>query len=567
MSNVIKEENLLTNPKSSSYMLTNKSRSHKSQKSSKDNKSSFLSSLNQNKSKSSSFSRKLPQGKSLASTDLQKVINKSYEGIAKSSQESCFIPSIYFSLNHFPMADSPISAHRSIKSLRTNNNKNTNDTKTIKRNLLIYSVTKEKADSQWPRESLLIDVNEPYKGKGFSNKQNQILKDPVFFEEGVTREKKAKKKAVNWGIFVEFTVRKIAKMMICRTFTEKIKGFQRNLNEERELAWDVVNLTFLGFYGVWMPIDFAFTRENINFPIVAASGVFFLCSFLTKLEKVKKEKFNLLTTEAVNMGFLALFLFYSNALKPLWTILFILTKFNEILQILNRIRAKITINPLLSLFFNVFLIVFRIFCFANFTACFWIFLGLNPPFPTHYTWLSNEKTSETTEILLYFRSLSTNLANITLIGLGMTQNAIIPINTIEYAYNCLVTIIGFCFLCYNFKGFSEQIHWDFSREESKNLREFERILKNYGLEYEERTIFTRELGLVLDKNKEQRLFAELLKLMPPSLQEKLLLRIYWPIINKIPVLWKNFSKRFLIKLLPKMKILSISPNETLFKVF
>lgn len=559
---------MLTNPKSSSYMATNKSKSHKSQKSSKDNKSSFLSSLNQNKSKSSSFSRKLPQGKSLASHDnnkLQKVINKSYEGIAKNSQES-FIPSIYFSLNHFPMADSPISAHRSIKSLRTNNNRNTNDTKTIKRNLLIYSVTKEKADSQWPRESLLVDVNEPYRGKVFSNKQNQILKDPVFFEEGVIGEKKQRKKRVNWSIFVEFIGRKIMMAVKRVNFKEKIRGFQRNLNEERELAWDIVNLVFLGFYGVWMPIDFAFPKENLNIPIISVSGVFFLCAFLIKLEKVKKKKENQYNfiTEGVNLGFLALFLFYSNIFKPLWAILFILAKFSEIVQILTRIRAKITINPILSLFFNVFLIVFRIFCFANFTACFWIFLGMNPPSQTPYTWLSNEKT---TEISLYFRSLSANLANITLVGLGMTQNAIIPLNTIEYAYNCLVTIVGFLFLCYNFKGFSKQIHLNSDREKSKNLMEFERILKNYGLEYEERTIFTHELGLVLDKNKEQRLFAELLKLMPPSLQEKLLLRIYWPIINKIPVLWKNFSKRFLIKLLPKMKILSISPNETLFKVF
>ena len=550
-------------------VATNKSKSHKSQKSSKDNKSSFLSSLNQNKSKSSSFSRKLPQGKSLASDNnnkLQKVINKSYEGIAKSSQET-FIPSIYFSLNHFPMADSPISAHRSMKSLRTNNYRNTNDTKTIKRNLLIYSVTKEKADSQWPRESLLVNVNDTHRGKVFSNKMNQILKDPVFFEEGVIAEKKRKKRG-HLNIIMEFIVRKIIKMVVWKNFREKIRGFKRNLNEERELAWDIVNLSFLGFYGIWMPIDFAFPRENMNIPIIAITGAFFLCVFLIKLEKVKKNKENQYNfiSEAVNFGLLALFLFYhNNILKPLWAFLFILTKFSEILQILTRIRAKITINPIKSLFFNVFLIIFRIFCFANFTACFWIFLGMNPPSSTLYTWLSNEKTSQTTEISLYFRSLSANLANISLVGLGMTQNAIIPLNTIEFAYNCLVTIIGFLFLCYNFKGFSKQIH--LTSEKSKNLMEFERILKNYGLEYEERTIFTHELGLVLDKNKEQRLFAELLKLMPPSMQEKLLLRIYWPIINKIPVLWKNFSKRFLIKLLPKMKILSISPNETLFKVF
>ena len=470
------------------------------------------------------------------------------------------------------MADSPISPHRSIKSLRTNN-RNTNDTKTIKRNLLIYSVTKEKADSQWPRESLLVDINEPYRGKVFSNRQNQILKDKVFFEEGIIGEKNKRKKRVKCNIFIEFIAKKIilaVKRVVWGNFREKIKDFKRNLNEERELAWDIVNLIFIGFYGVWMPIDFAFPKENMNIPIIAVTAVFFVCAFLIKLEKIKKKKeknqYNFIT-EGVNLCFLALFLFYSNILKPLWAVLFILTNFTEILQILTRIRAKITINPILSLFFNVFLIVFRIFCFANFTACFWIFLGMNPPFQTPYTWLSNEKTSQTTEISLYFRSLSANLANITLVGLGMTQNAIIPLNTIEYAYNCLVTGVGFLFLCYNFKGFSEQIHLNSGREESKNLMEFERILKNYGLEYEERTIFTHELGLVLDKNKEQRLFAELLKLMPPSLQEKLLLRIYWPIINKIPVLWKNFSKRFLIKLLPKMKILSISPNETLFKVF
>ena len=150
-------DNLLTNPKSSSYIaVSNKSKSHKSHKSSRDksnksskdksNKSSFLSSLNQNKSKSNLFSKKLPNANSANSNSvshniLQKTINRSYDQNQK-SQES-LMPSIYFSLNNVPMVDSPISAGRSLHSFKTMT-KHKRETKTIKRNLFIYSVVNQK---------------------------------------------------------------------------------------------------------------------------------------------------------------------------------------------------------------------------------------------------------------------------------------------------------------------------------------------------------------------------------------------------------------------------------------
>ena len=578
-------DNLLTNPKSSYYI---KSKSHKSHKSSRDksnksskdksNKSSFLTSINQNKSKSNLFSKKLPNANSANSNSvshniLQKTINRSYDQNQK-SQES-FMPSIYFSLNNVPMVDSPISAGRSLHSFKTRT-KNKRETKIIKRNLFIYSVVNQKKENHWPQESPFLNVNESQGGKIFTNKQNQILKDLIFFEEGLNPKKPQKTFKIVWKNLKESILRILFSPFILlfhNNLKIKIEKIMKICLEERNLIWDFTILTLLGFYYLWIPIDLAFTFSNEGIPLFVVTGLVFLISSFIKLKKIENPQkthfleeymkihvFYDLTTVII----LALFLVSSYlSLRPLWGLAFLTLKLPEAIEIIYRIKARTSLWSSIDFWFTIFLMFFRIFCFANITACIWIYLGMNYK-ENDINWLSNDNR-DYSQFELYFRSLSASFANITLVGLGMSQGLIIPINTLEYAFNCLVTALGFMFLWYNWKCFSK-IMTNETQEQNKNLKEFEIILRNYGLEYDERTNFRKELELVLNKNKEQRLFGELLKLMSPSLQESVLMKIYWPIIKKIPVLSRNFSKKFLIKLLHKIKILTISPNETLFKV-
>ena len=301
-------DNLLTNPKSSSYIaVTNKSKSHKSHKSSRDksnksskdksNKSSFLSSINQNKSKSSLFSKKLPNANSVNSNSvshniLQKTINRSYDQNQK-SQES-FMPSIYFSLNNVPMVvDSPISAGRSLHSFKTRT-KNKRETKIIKRNLFIYSVVKQKKENHWPQESPFLKVNEPpMRGKIFTNKQNQILKDLIFFEEGLSPKIPQKSLKIAWKNWKESILRILFspfRLLFHNNLKIKIEKIKKICLEERILIWDFTILTLLGFYYLWIPIALAFTLSNEGIALFVVTGLVFLISSFIKLKKIENPR-------------------------------------------------------------------------------------------------------------------------------------------------------------------------------------------------------------------------------------------------------------------------------------
>ena len=330
-------------------------------------------------------------------------------------------------------------------------------------------------------------------------------------------------------------------------------------------------LLLLGFYYIWVPIELAFRINDEPEILFTISGIFLSLDSVKKAivhsaEKTKsRESLKLdLFFDVFSLVLLGVFLFNVLAiLRPVWAVGFIVLKIPEVRDNLRKIQTQLKMRKRLSFFIAVLMVLLRIFCFANLTGCLWIYLGFN--YKEHeLSWIDNILSSYSS-FGLYFRSLSVNLANVTFIGLGVSSGLIIPTNSIEYIYSSCVTIAGFLFVWYNFRS-CQRLFTKEDEDEKVNLNEFERILKSYGLDYGERMGFTKELGMVLSKNREQKLFGELLKMMSPSFQEGLLMRIYWPIINKIPVLAKNFSKGFLVKLLQKIKIISITPNETLFKV-
>ena len=570
-------------------MMSVKSKSRKSLKSSKDNnynnnnKSSIVSSLNILpccKSKSSSFSRKIPNINPVILKSIQsqpKSAQRTYESLHRSHEN--LVPSIYFSLSHLPSNDhdSPLlSPGRTVLSLNSINKKHRN-TKTIKRNLLIYSTSKDKKKSFFSKQSQILSLIEMKSQKLFTNQHNLILKDLVFFEEGLEKQKFKKPKR-------KFAIKKCKDSVFKQIIYPLMAFFKAKAHKismiqfwkrpfcESSMVWDLVILCLLVFYYIWLPIELAFKITDSPIYLFATTGFFLLADSLKKVINHSSEKKNTHSNnpnqdfilDVISIFFLGIFLFdIWSVLRPLWGLGFIILKVQEVQRNILKVQIQIKMKKRLSFILAVSILLIRTFCFANLTGCLWIYIGLNCPDQTS-SWISNFVTSYS-NLSLYFRSLTVNLTNITFVGLGMTQGLIVPANSIEYFYNCLVTFSGFLFVWYNLRS-CQQLFTKEDEEEKVNLAEFERILKNYGLDYDERIGFTKELGLVLSKNREKKMFGELLKMMSPSFQETLLMRIYWPIIKKMPVLAKNFSKAFLVKLLHKIRIISITPNETLFKV-
>ncbi len=561
-----------------------KSKSFKSSKDfNKSNKSSFLSSYNiaNNKSKSSSFSRKMPIKAFTPTPPRKKTIRRSCDFIEKNPENNYF-PDFYFSLNQLKMGDSPKSFKNSPSLKSFHKKKRT--TKTIQRNLLIFSTNREQRKSFWPirMETGVFSYKDPKNEKIFTNKQNLILKDMCFYEEGFLYNKKKKIEKLK-GFSTRFL--EIFMMKILGFFKGDCLGKTTRFSMKKwrfswDLIWDIAILTLLGFYYIWIPIEFAFEITYFPIYLLLFTGIFFMGNSFVKARILYKEKTEFLHKylkrklpfDVISLVFLSIFLINSMPnFRILWGFCFLLLKFPEILENTKRIHAKITLKREIELLFTIIMLLYRIFCFANLAACLWIYIGTHYKEENH-SWLTNIANSNIvdsnitiSQISLYFRCLSANLANITLIGLSFTQGLISPITGLEYAFNSIITTIGVLFLWYNFQSF-QRVFKRQNEEKNENLKEFERILRNYGLNYKERVSFSQELGLVLNNNKEQKLFADLMKMMSPSFQENLLKRIYWPIIKKIPVLSRNFSKKFLIKLLNKIKILTFIPNETLFQV-
>lgn len=571
-----------------------KSKSHRSFKSSKDKGSSYLSSINwnivANKSKSSSLSRKNPTNKTNNPTQKSKQVHKSFD--YKLNSHESFFPNFYYSVDNLPNnADSPLSVLKSSVSLKHSDQKRYRGTKTIRRNLLIFSNSKEKritlATNRFDSK-LNIFPTIPIE-KVFTNDQNKIFKDLSFYEEGwvLNRKKHENVKKLTWNL-------KIHKLII-RPLIEAIKGtFCRRRKifkfdwQEGYLLWDSFFLLIFACFYILLPIRLAFRDEtdrlniySIGLLIIGALVLIFstlaktLVQFIENSDLFLNNKHGflmkclkshlLLDSLAIIFLFIFLSVKQQDSLMLLFCCLsFLALKLPEAVQIITRIELKIALKSQISLFFQITLLIYRLLCFANLATCLWIFIGVNYK-ENALSWLSHTPILSNTA--LYFRCLTANLSNITLIGLNITPNLIIPVTTSEYIFNIFLSGLGFLFLWSQWRTLQFIFLKGRGQEASENLIEFERILSNHGLDYVERSRFTKELGSVLSKNKEQRLFGELLKLMSPSFQESLLMRIYWPVIKRIPVLSRNFTKVFLVKLLHRIKIQTLAANETLFQVF
>lgn len=568
-----------------------KSKSRKSMKSSRNEKnSSLLSSINfnlnnyANKSKSSSFSRKFP----ILSHTLKSVTrtHKSFMNRSReSSKQEPLFPNIYFSLhdlcdkmNEYP-SDSPRSMNR--KSVHSFKNEDAHHrmTTTIKRNLILYNSSKKKMtiknkNNEEESGFFSFRFNPDADKKLFSNHQNQIFNDLTFFEEGLKgklkTQKKNKRKRKNAIIVKNNSPDNLIKNMgpVKKNkllFSVWFQFFKKEFNFIIDFS---VLLLILIIY-IWIPIEIAFKSSSSALFSFSIFTIFFSI-FRENKDSDKKTVFSQKFFSITSMS-LFCFLNFGYYLDLVWALFFLLLQSSMIFSTHSSIHRRIQLNSNLHRSFSFFIIIFRFFSLANFLACVWIYLGnaqANYSQNAHSaSWLSALLQEEiSSQFKLYIRCLNSSLSNLTLVGIGFSEGLIKPITEAEHVYSCVISIIGIFFMGVNWSSFQSLIKENTKKEDDSSFKEFERVLEEYGLDYKERTFYMKELHTVLDKNKDQKVFGELLQMMSPSYQESFLMRIYWPIVKRIPVLARNFSKEFLIKLLKKIKIINFTPNEILFEV-
>lgn len=92
------------------------------------------------------------------------------------------------------------------------------------------------------------------------------------------------------------------------------------------------------------------------------------------------------------------------------------------------------------------------------------------------------------------------------------------------------------------------------------------FMKNYSVELPIRKKIFKNFDALSKKYEEERIFNKSLKLFTSSFKENIFHQIFGPILKKAEFLSKNFSKNFLKKLVTKIKINFLAPNEIIFKV-
>lgn len=571
-----------SNLKSSSQLLSIKSKSRKENNhDNKSVKSSLFSSLNLNDNEFKSVNS-LPNSKlfnympNANASSPSKFSRASFnDNLYKHKLKEIFSPTIYYSLNQMPLYESPLSARRrSLYSSKSKEENKKRQNKIIKRNLYLFETTnKKQLKLLTKRKSLMpVDIN-------FTNKKNEIFKDAAFFEEG-TQNKKGKKTVIKVILEIKRNFNEYAKKIKTMLIFEMFK-------EESKLILDFIFLFILAFYYIWVPITLAFIdtwefNEDIIFDCMMISYILMFLRFFFEVKIYYKEQIESINKknifkslkyfkisfffDAIAFIFLGIFCFFPIFFsKTVWGIGFLVLKSPEFLKNIKIIRKKIALKKKFHFFFSVFIIWFRVFLISNFSACVWIYLGFNYK-EQNNNWLINIQNILEMPLanwLIYWRCLTINFSNFVILGLGFSNEFIKPVTSVELFLIFITSSFGFIFLCYNLKCFNK-LFKKLGQKHKRNVREFEGMLKNNGLKYSERRKFTKELSTVLKEHKEQKQFADSLKIISPNLQEELLLKIYWPIIEKIPALSKNFSKEFLLKLLQKIEIVTMAPNQEIF---
>lgn len=477
---------------------------------------------------------------------------------------------VYFSLNHIPdKNDSPLM-NKNFISFSSNINQN-KELGTIKRNLIFLKVQERKKrdlTNSMKNSSNKKDDQKNEKSICFKNHQNEILSDVAFYEEGL------KKSNTYW-----YSVKKIwgkIKKHFLYPFSENfnpikfcsllVSKFRR---EKCKFFFDFFRLFLFYSCFITILIELTFLTKSTYFLtyLYDFTLLWNFVIFLTKFWKevfIKKKKLNkILVLESVSVIFLILYIMsFGKNSNIIFGLGFLISEVPFALKFIKSLTSSIAKNYNRKILFSFTIIFIKICTITHVFSCIWIYIGLNFK-ENNNNWLVMNQSK--VDISLYFRCFSVFFSNFTYFGLNLTSNLMTPVSLLDIICLNFMISCGFLFFLYNLKVLKDLFFLE-DLDSKKTMESYEKSLKSFKLTHTDRIDLSNEMSMILNQYNNYKNFPEILKIMPIGSQEKLLMKTYFPIIEKIPVLSKNFSKNFLKKILLKFKLTRFSPDEILFKV-
>lgn len=487
--------------------------------------------------------------------------------IAPKSHEN-YLTSVYFSHNNIPLRDSPLSNENKFLSLKSNV-ENCRDNNLLKRNMIFYnSNEKKKRDIAGTLTFSMKNSQRAKKDKLFTNIPNQILNDLTFYEEGLVIYSKNPQNARNL-----FCMKKLNEKILALFYgvLERIHSFCKSCDKSKLLIFlNLFILLLIYMCYILFFYEFAYSKEQTKLFLYfyVFTGIFLLIISLVQLFKKESKLFsNFFGLDILGLAFFVIFLInIQQNFKIIFAISFLVCKVPWVSEVIQAFKQKVHFKKKIRKFLSFLLIIIKLCSLAHLFSCLWIHLGFNYK-ENNNNWLMTSLSKEIyiTDWLLYIRCFSVFLSNFTLFGLNVTQNIIVPSNVLEYSILSISMLISPLFFCYIFKNVNE-IFSQKSQKKKKKIKQCEKALKSYKINENEREKLSTEMTVYMKKNIKQKILRKYLDNMPFGVCESVLKKIYFPIIEKIPVISKNFSQEVKKKICYKLQTLNLSKNEILFQV-
>lgn len=397
------------------------------------------------------------------------------------------------------------------------------------------------------------------KDKMLMNIQYQILNDLTFYEEGLVVSPK-----IIGNLF------RLKKLELVYGMLGRIHSFCKACDKTK-LSMFFNSFILLLIYMCYIAVfyEFAYNKEtDIFLYFYVFTGFCLLIISLVRLFKSKRKIIShFFGLDILSLVFFMIFLInIQTNFKIIFAIAFFICKVPWALEVIKNFDQKFCLKKNVKKIFAFLLIIVKLCSLAHLFSCLWIYLGYNYK-ENNSNWLMTSLSKEIyfTDMLLYIKCFSVFLSNFTLFGFNVTQNIIVPSNVLEYCILTISMLFSPLFYCYIFKSVNE-IFDKKSTKNNKKIKKCEKALKSYNIDESDSKQLSTEMIIYLKKNNQQKILREFLDNMPFGVCENVLKKIYFPILEKIPVISKNFSQEVQKKICYKLQSLNLSKNEILFQV-
>lgn len=354
-------------------------------------------------------------------------------------------------------------------------------------------------------------------------------------------------------------------------FAAKITQLSRQYLGTLIFSWRVLYLSFVFLLSFLLTID-CFFKANTpleNTPLIAIAPWFLLLNvFLgTKKNKIMtitnfSNFFRVFFTSTLSLDFssflvLIFILFGVISSKDFW-VLFYLFQFHNYLLIHRKIMRKVFSRRQIQKIFYMGCLIVKTVVLAHFLACLSYYLSVENQSSEYLTWDSK-----------YLTSLHESLSQIFLIN---SQNIQI-FNTKSTGFSCLAIFISGFWYLYLIKMFL----WTFDESKQKKFETFEEEHFRVLIRCMSRMKIRKELILnvkdyleKIDSENKKVLISltnnEAFNKLSKNLQNDFLSATQHKVFGSLPVLSKNFSEGFLLKLLPKINVTHYNPENIIYNV-